>query len=108
MHIGLICSVARPDEMRLYTILTDPKNENLKKALERDFPKHYFDFEDGQWFVAGEGTATEIYRQLSKDDNLDIGSVVVISISGYNGYATVDLWDWMQGMQDKNSERIPQ
>ena len=90
--------------MRLYSILTDPGNEELKKSLDRDFPKRYFDFGDGQWFVAGDGTATEIYKFLSRDEELDIGSVVVISIAGYHGYASTDLWDWMQGMSEKNGE----
>ena len=88
--------------MRLFAIMTDPHNKELEKALKRDFPKRYFDFGDGQLFVAGEGTATHIYEILDKDEKLDVGSVVVMSIVGYNGYASTDLWDWMQAMSEQN------
>ncbi len=88
--------------MRLFAIMTDTVNKELEIALKRDFPKRYYDFGDGQWFVAGNGTATYVYKTLDRDENLDIGSVVVMSIVGYNGYASTDLWDWMQAMSEEN------
>ena len=88
--------------MRLYVLLSDPVNDNLEKAIKGEFPDRYFDFGDGQWFVAGQGTAAHIYEKLSENEDAygDIGSVVVLSILGHHGYASTNLWDWMIGMSE--------
>ena len=88
--------------MRLYVLLSDTDNENLEKAIKGEFPDRYFDFGDGQWFVAGEGTAGSIYVKLDNEKQYgDIGSLVVLSIMGYDGYASTRLWDWMIAMKEQ-------
>ena len=86
--------------MRVYALLSDAENPDLKKAIKRDFQDRYYDFGDGQWFIAGQGTAFQIYKKLSRkeDEGCDIGSVVVLSILNHHGYASTDLWDWMIAM----------
>ena len=84
--------------MRIYALLSDPDNSELEKAIKAEFKDHHFDFEDGQWFIAANGatTAEEIYDKLEESKKSgDIGSVVVLSISGYYGYASANLWDWL-------------
>ena len=80
--------------MILYALLSDPDNVELSKAIKKIFPDNYFDFEDGQWFVAANGTAREVYDKLDEGD-VDIGSIVVLSVNGYYGYASTNLWEWM-------------
>ena len=88
--------------MRLYVLLTDPVNENLEKAIKGEFPDRHFDFGDGQWFVAGKGTVESVYKKLDDQEKYgDVGSVVALSIVGYHGYASTDLWDWMIAMQEQ-------
>ena len=88
--------------MRIYAVLSDTDNQNLEKAIKGEFPGKYYDFGDGQWFVAGNGTAQQIYEKLSLDEDKygDVGSVVVLSILGYGGYASTNMWDWMVGMNE--------
>ena len=91
-------------KMRIYALLSDVDNPDLEKAIKRDYPGNFYDFKDGQWFIAGNGTAVEIYKKLSREEDIgcDIGSVVVISILNYYGYASTDLWDWIKEMSEKN------
>ncbi len=83
--------------MKIYSILSDPGNAVLKEAIKKEFPDQYFDFEDGQWFVAGNdpSTAMEVYKKLEETDGADIGTVVVLSVGAYYGYASTNLWEWM-------------
>ncbi len=83
--------------MRLYAVLSDPGNEALIKAIKKEFTEHYCDFEDGQWFVAEKNpsTAMEVYEKLEGTNGVDIGSVVILSVNGYYGYASANLWEWM-------------
>ena len=83
--------------MRLYAILSDPGNKDLIEVIKSKFPKHFFDFEDGQWFVAEDNpsTAREVYEKLEGTNGVDIGSVVILSVNGYYGYASANLWEWM-------------
>ena len=89
--------------MRIFALLTDPVNENLEKAIKRDFSDRHYDFGDGQWFIAGNGTATQIYNKLSREEDkgCDIGSVVVLSILNWHGYASTDLWDWLISVREE-------
>ncbi len=87
--------------MKLYAILSDPNNEALVRAIEEHFPDNHYDFDDGQWFIAGKGTATAVYAKLAGDEDAeDIGTVVVLSIGGYYGLASSNLWDWMSSRDD--------
>ena len=82
--------------MQLFAILTDPENESLEKAIKGEFPDRYFDFGDGQWFVAGGATADRVYEKLDNADKYgDIGSLVVLLIAGRSGYASTKLWEWI-------------
>ena len=83
--------------MKLYSILSDPENSALTDAIKREFKDNWFDFEDGQQFVAANdpSTAREVYEKLDGKNDVDIGSVVILSISGYYGYASANLWEWM-------------
>ena len=86
--------------MKIYAILSDTKNPTLEEAIKIRFKKNYFDFGDGQWFVAANGTSKEIYDTLEGQDDpewtdKDIGSVVILSTTGYYGYASSALWEWM-------------
>ena len=83
--------------MKIYSLLSDPGNSALVEAIKKEFPDHHFDFEDGQWFVAANdpSTAREVYEKLDGTDDADIGSVVVVSVGAYYGYASTNLWEWM-------------
>lgn len=88
--------------MRLYALLSDPDNKQLEKAIQGEFPHGFYDFGDGQWFVAGQGTANQIYDSLSDEEKYgDIGSVVVLSLLNYGGYASTNLWDWISEMSSR-------
>ena len=81
--------------MKLYAVLVESKNEEIAEAIREKFPKAHYDFKDGQWFVAGEGTAREICDRLGASGG-DLDSIVVVAVDGYYGYAQTDLWEWMR------------
>ena len=84
--------------MKLYAVLGEPSNSQLEQAVIEKFAGRFYNFGDGQWFLAGSGTTAQIYKTLSgngSDEEHDIGTVVVLSIGGYYGWAGQDLWEWM-------------
>ncbi len=91
--------------MRLYAVLVEPNNEEIAKAIRQEFRDAHYDFKDGQWFVAGEGTAKQICDRLGASGG-DLDSIVVVSVSGYFGYAQTDLWEWMAASRERESNRL--
>jgi hypothetical protein len=68
-------------------------------GIQRVYATDYFQYSDGEWFVADEGvTAQEVHRKIAVDPNTGEQSrstVVVCTIAGYYGVARKDLWEWM-------------
>lgn len=91
--------------MKLYAVLVEPNNEEIAEAIRREFGGAHYDFKDGQWFVAGDGTAKQICDKLGASSG-DLDSIVVVSISGYFGYAQSDLWEWMAASRERQSNGL--
>ena len=48
------------------------------------------------YFVAFDGTARELRDTISLSEDEDMGTGIVVSIDRYSGYASKDLWEWLE------------
>src|SRR5271169_6660344 len=78
----------------LFAILADPENEVLASAILSHFPDNYVEVRPGQWFVVAQGTAQQISETLEVTTGLN-GSAVIVSVSGYYGLASTQIWEWL-------------
>jgi len=67
------------------------------------FPDHY-EITSTQWMISAKGTVKQISDTLgvSVQEN-PIGSAVLLSISGYWGRASTELWDWMKVKMEESA-----
>jgi hypothetical protein len=84
-------------------------DETIKSLIVQHFPTDYYDIGRGQWIVAFSGTAKELFETLIPDGQEDAilptsGGTVVFGISGYWGFTTEDLWEWMTVKRRKRAE----
>ena len=79
---------------RLFAILADPENEILAHSIPIHFPNNYMEIRPGQWFVVAPGTAQEISETLQITTGVS-GSAVIVSVSGYYGLASTQIWEWL-------------
>jgi len=69
----------------------------LKGRITLQFPGDYYDIGRGQWLVAFNGTAQELYTKLISDvpAPLSLKGTVIFGVGGYYGVASRDMWEWM-------------
>lgn len=81
--------------MPLFAIIgTKPKPE-LVVAVEREFNDKLYLVAPNHWIVISEGTAQSVSDKLGVRGGA-LGNVLVYNIGGYYGYASTNLWEWMQ------------
>ena len=79
----------------LFAVMADPANEKLIAALQRSFPEDHIQIRAGQWFVVSAGTAKEISDKLGVTPEAEIGAAVIVSVAGYYGRASSQIWEWV-------------
>lgn len=54
------------------------------------------------YFVSYDGTTRKLSEAVGFGDDEDVGTGVVIRISNYFGYASSELWEWLEIHQNGN------
>lgn len=78
----------------------------LKERITAIFPGNYYELGRGQWLVAFDGTAQELFTKISPlptpNAPPEVASglrilygTVAFGIGGYYGIASRDLWEWV-------------
>jgi hypothetical protein len=81
--------------MALFAVIAPGSSEPLQQAIERDFPKSFFEFAPGQFLVKSEGmTAEQMSQRLGA--NGEAGKFIAISISGFWGFHDKRVWEWLE------------
>jgi hypothetical protein len=82
--------------MAVFAIIpTNGETNLLDQAIEKDFAGESLKLPHGEWFVRFSGTSQELTDKL-KISNKEVGSAVVLAISGYDGYARNNIWEWLE------------
>jgi hypothetical protein len=64
----------------------------VRKTILEHFPNDYYELGRGQWFVAFNGTAEELYKKLFPSN---LSGTVVFGIGGYFGFTSRAFWEWL-------------
>lgn len=54
------------------------------------------------YFVSFNGTTRKLSETIGYGNDKNVGSGVVIPVSNYFGYASADLWEWLEIQQNGN------
>jgi len=89
--------------MSLFAVLLPAENPKLINAIKERFPENY-QITPTQWVISAKGTAQQVSDKLeiSVKEN-PIGSAVVLTITGYWGRASTDLWEWMKVKMEESA-----
>jgi len=79
----------------LFAVLADPSNDLIANSLNQNFPDDHIQIRPGQWFLVGSGTAKDISDKLKVTPGPDVGSAVIVAVSGYYGRASSPVWEWV-------------
>ncbi len=83
--------------MSVYAIIPFNNSTTLSDKIKSLKVKIYEGYAPAAWFVDYSGTTVELSKELKFGD--DKTSAIVIPVSNYHGYASRDLWEWL----DNNS-----
>lgn len=80
----------------VFAVLTSRNDMDvrLEGVLKSEFPSDFYVIGRGQWLVAFEGTAKELYEKISPAESPFAGTVV-FGVGGYFGRASRDMWEWI-------------
>jgi hypothetical protein len=67
----------------------------LKEKIARHFPYDNYEIGKGQWLISYPGIARTLFERLAEGDQGSIVDTVTFGISGYYGYASQELWEWI-------------
>ena len=68
----------------------------LAGKVKEQFPNDHYAVDSDKWFVVANGkTASAVAQQLgmAKAEGL---SGIVVTVGGYNGFASTDIWEWLK------------
>jgi hypothetical protein len=81
--------------MAVFTVLSLSDNPaTLDARVKEQFPNDHLSLAPGRWVVAADGiVAKDVADKLGNGTTL--GLFTVFAISGYYGWATNTLWEWL-------------
>ena len=73
----------------------------LATNIKTDFPDDHYEVDTDKWLVSATGaTAKDIALKLGMERTQKI-SGLVITVGGYHGYASKDIWEWLKAKGEK-------
>lgn len=84
----------------LYAIIPFEPSEKLRSNIDGLDVPVYAGEAPAVYFVSFKGTTNELSEAVGYGDDRQAGTGVVISISNYSGFASRDLWEWMELQQN--------
>jgi hypothetical protein len=93
--------------MAVFAVCTKyPENDTiLKDRIVNSFPEDYYEIGRGQWLVAFQGTAKQLYVKLFPEPEFPLPKtgITMFAIGGYWGHATRDMWEWLASKLEKQN-----
>ena len=86
--------------MGIFAIFNTTDAEKTRAAIKKELPNDFLELVDGQWLVSSAGTAKDVSDRL-KVSNGESGSAIVISMGGYYGRASSNIWDWIKAKAEE-------
>ena len=80
----------------IYAIIPFETSEKLRSRIDELKVPVYAGEAPAVYFVSFKRTTNELSEAVGYGDDHQVGTGVVISISNYSGFASRDLWEWME------------
>lgn len=86
----------------IYAIIPFEHSEKLRSGIDKlGIP--VCDVEaPADYFVSYDGTTRKLSEAVGYGNDEDVGTGVVVRISNYFGYASTELWEWLEIHQNGN------
>jgi hypothetical protein len=81
--------------MAAFIIIPIGNTSDIDAAVAQKFPGDSFRLPKGEHLVVFDGTSKELSDRLGISDG-QVGSALVVGINGYFGWASKDIWEWLQ------------
>ena len=86
----------------IYAIIPFEHSEKLRSRID-ELGLPVCDVEaPAAYFVSYDGTTRKLSEAVGYGNDEDMGTGVVIRISNYFGYASTELWEWLEIHQNGN------
>ncbi|MBX3173258.1 MAG: hypothetical protein KF709_02545 [Gemmatimonadaceae bacterium] len=88
----------------VFAVLAAEHPEKLAQAITAKFPDDSLELDRGQWLVSSDGTSQHVCERIGIiEKNAEgvirkgsVGSALVVSVSGYYGVKSSNLWEWIR------------
>lgn len=81
--------------MGIYIIIPTGEKTAIDKAVLENFGAESFRLPNGENLVVFDGTSKELSDKLGISDG-HVGGALVVGMNGYFGWASKDIWEWIQ------------
>jgi hypothetical protein len=85
--------------MSIFVVLSRMPNSKLETRIMKEFPTDHYVLSPTQWLIRSEGTSIDLSQKIGIIENGKRGDTapgLVLSVSGYYGSETPDLWEWLK------------
>lgn len=86
----------------IYAIIPFKEEEELRRKIEALGTFVYYDQAPNAYFVFYRGTTRELAEAVGYGEPSSVGTGIVIPVSNYFGYASKNLWEWLN-VHEKNA-----
>jgi hypothetical protein len=87
----------------VFAVMAVDRPEVLGPVIQKQFPNDFIELERGQWLVSAEGTSQAVCEKLGVIHRTeagikkgDVGSALVVAVSGYYGIKASNVWEWIK------------
>lgn len=83
--------------MSIFLITPFAGQEALSAEINSAVAEHdRYQINNGGWLIKFDGTSRELSDKLKISTDPSISSALVVSISGYYGRGSTDMWEWIK------------
>jgi hypothetical protein len=87
----------------IFAIIRVSDSTKISEAIKKVFPEDHLALGHDEWLVSFKGTANELTEKIgittrNEEGKLvkgNLGSVMVLAVSSYQGVADTNTWEWM-------------
>lgn len=82
--------------MSIFAVFAPEKPAVLAARIRAVFPEDHLTVSANSWLIADGGTSQSVCEKIGLGDDKSLGGAVVVSVSGYYGFAGPMVWEWIK------------
>jgi len=89
--------------MAVFSVIATSNPEKVQAAITARYGANHFAFSPTAWFVSDSGTSKDVADRIGLTSGGIEATGVVLSFTGYSGWAKGDAWAWLQQFPEARS-----